>query len=86
MYFAKDEVIELYNGKKHIVVDTLSYEGIYYYYVCEVIDEQVIDNIKVITTKSENGQLFIKTITGPLEEKLKAMFEKNIKDGLETDE
>ena len=53
--FAKNEVIRLMSGKKHIVVDAINYEGKYYYYVCEVDkdEKKVIDNFRIITTTKE---------------------------------
>ena len=40
MFFAKNEVIELAHGKKHIVLDTTKYEGKYYYYVVEITEDE----------------------------------------------
>lgn len=80
MFFAKNEIIELAHGKKHIVLDTTKYEGKYYYYVVEVTqDEQdVTDNFKVITTVSENGNLFVKTVRDDLFDVLVKIFKKNL--------
>ncbi len=80
MFFAKNEIIELAHGKKHIVLDVTKYEGKYYYYVVEVTqDEQdVTNNFKVITTVSENGNLFVKTIKDDLFDVLVKIFKKNL--------
>ena len=80
MFFAKNEIIELAHGKKHIVLDTTKYEGKYYYYVVEVTqDEQdVTDNFKVITTVSENGNLFVRTVKDDLFDILVKIFKKNL--------
>lgn len=80
MFFAKNEIIELTGGKKHIVVDTTKYNGIYYYYVCEVsIDgTNVVDNFSIITTVSENGCLFVKTIKDGLKEELTNIFKEKL--------
>lgn len=77
MFFAKNEIIELSGGKKHLVTEVLEYEGKYYYYVTEIdsSEKEIIPPFKVITTISENGSLFVKTIKGNLEEKIKEKFE-----------
>ena len=63
-----------------MVLDTTKYEGKYYYYVVEVTqDEQdITDNFKVITTVSENGNLFVKTIKDDLYDILVKIFKKNL--------
>ena len=80
MFFAKNEIIELAHGKKYIVLDTTKYEAKYYYYVVEVTqDEQdVTENFKVITTVSENGNLFVKSVKDDLEDILVKIFKKNL--------
>lgn len=80
MVFEKNELIRLVSGKKHIVVDSLNYKGEYYYYVCEVDNDEkkVIDNFQIITTKNEYGNTFIKTVTGDLYYILEEMFKKNL--------
>lgn len=80
MYFAKDEIIELSGGKKHIIVDTTEFDGKYYYYVCEVNNEEtkVIPTFKIITTISENGNLFVKTIKDDLANKLLTIFKEKL--------
>ena len=80
MFFAKNEIIELAHGKKHIVLDTTKYEGKYYYYVVEIDDNEreVTENFKVITTVSENGNLFVKTIKDDLSDILVKIFKKNL--------
>lgn len=77
MFFAKNEIIELSGGKKHLVTEVFEYEGKYYYYVTEIdsSEKEIIPPFKVITTISENGSLFVKTIKGNLEEKIKEKFE-----------
>ena len=42
MFFAKNEIIELAHGKKHMVLDTTKYEGKYYYYVVEVTQDEFL--------------------------------------------
>lgn len=80
MYFAKNEIIELKGGKKHVVVDTTEYHGKYYYYVCEVDQEEtkIVPKFKVITTEDHNGYLFIKTIKKDLEKELTTIFKEQL--------
>ena len=80
MFFAKNEIIELSGGKKHIIVDTTELDGNYYYYVCEVnnAETKVIPTFKVITTISENGNLFVKTIKDDLATKLVTIFKEKL--------
>ena len=80
MFFNKNEIIELAGGKKHLVVDTTKLKGNYYYFVCEVNSKEteIVPTFKVITTVSENGNLFIKTIKDDLENELTAIFKENL--------
>ena len=80
MFFSKNEVIELAHGKKHIVLDITKYEGKYYYYVVEITEDEqnVTDKFKVITTVSENGNLFVKTVKDDLYDELVRIFKKNL--------
>jgi hypothetical protein len=80
MFFAKNEVIELAHGKKHIVLDTTKYEGKYYYYVVEITEDEknITNNFKVITTVSENGNLFVKTVKDDIYDELVKIFKKNL--------
>ncbi len=76
MFFQKNEVIQLTSGKKHLVVDTMKHNEIYYYYVCEIDNKmnRVINSFRVITTVSENNCLFVRTIKGDLAEELTEKF------------
>ena len=80
MLFKKNEIIELSGGKKHIIVDTTQLEGKYYYYVCEVQEDEseIIPNFRVIMTINENGRLFVKTVKDDLADKLTVMFKENL--------
>ena len=80
MFFAKNEVIELAHGKKDIVLDTTKYEGKYYYYVVEITEDEknITNNFKVITTVSENGNLFVKTVKDDIYDELVKIFKKNL--------
>ncbi len=80
MYFAKNEIIELSGGQKHIVVDTTQLDGVYYYYVCEInaSETDILNNYHIITTVMENNILFVKTIKGDLEKKLEKVFQEKL--------
>lgn len=78
MDFKKNEIIVLGSGVKHIIADAMEYENKYYYYVAEVDEEEkmVKGDIQVITTISENGNIFVKKVKGELENTLMEMFNK----------
>lgn len=80
MIFTKKEVIELSGGKKYIVVDSLEEKGIWYYYLCEVNDDEKKVNpyYKIITTINENGKLFVKTVKDDLEKSLETKFKNRL--------
>lgn len=80
MIFTKKEVIELSGGKKYIVADTLEEKGIWYYYICEVNQEEtnVKPYFKIITTINENGNLFVKTVKGELAKSLEEKFKNQL--------
>lgn len=77
MIFSKNEIIELFGGKKYLVVSVINYENTFYYYICEITHEEdkVKDNFKIITAIYENGNFFVKTLKSPLKEKISAIFE-----------
>lgn len=80
MYFTKNEIIELKDGNKYIVVDIVEDNGAIYYYVCQVDKEEknIRENFKVITTVKKNGYLFVKTIEGELESELITTFKERL--------
>lgn len=79
MDFKKNEIIVLGSGAKHIIIDTTEYDNKYYYFVAEVDEEEetVNENIEVITTVTENGNIFVKRVKGELEKQLINIFKKN---------
>lgn len=81
MVFSKNEVIELFNKKKYIVVETLNQNNTYYYYICEVNAEEskLESNFRIITTVSENNNLFIKSVKGKQAEDLELIFKEKLK-------
>lgn len=83
MFFQKNEVIRLTNGKKHLVVDTMEYNEVFYYYVCEIDDKmnRVINSFRVITTVNENNCLFVKTVKGNLAKELMEIFRNKLLNG-----
>ena len=74
MKFDIDEIIELVNGKRYIVVDKLEENYIWYYNVYEVDDNNnVLDTSLIVKTEIKNGKTLItKTTTEELEKMFKA--------------
>ena len=81
MVFSKNEVIELFNRKKYIVVETLNQNNTYYYYICEVNSDEskLKSDFRIITTVSENNNLFIKSVKGKQAEDLELIFKEKLK-------
>ena len=59
MYFTKDEVIELNDNKKYLVLDTTIINDVVYYKIKEVENENVIGNELYITTEIKDGKIYI---------------------------
>ena len=74
MKFDIDEIIELVNGKRYIVVDKLEENYIWYYNVYEVDDNNnVLDTSLIVKTEIKNGKTLItKTRNEELEKMFKA--------------
>ncbi|MBD9114996.1 hypothetical protein EGP95_04355 [bacterium] len=74
MKFDIDEIIELVNGKRYIVVDKLEENYIWYYNVYEVDDNNnVLDTSLIVKTEIKNGKTLItKTTNEELEKMFKA--------------
>ena len=74
MKFDIDEIIELVNGKRYIVVDKLEENYIWYYNVYEVDDNNnVLDTSLIVKTEIKNGKTLItKTTNEELETIFKA--------------
>ena len=74
MKFDIDEIIELVNGKRYIVVDKLEENYIWYYNVYEVDDNNnVLDTSLIVKTEIKNGKTIItKTTNEELEKMFKA--------------
>lgn len=74
MKFDIDEIIELVNGKRYIVVDKLKENYIWYYNVYEVDDNNnVLDTSLIVKTEIKNGKTLItKTTNEELEKMFKA--------------
>ena len=72
MKFDIDEIIELVNGKRYIVVDKLEENYIWYYNVYEVDDNNnVLDTSLIVKTEVKNGKTLITKTTN---EKLEKIF------------
>lgn len=74
MKFDIDEIIELVNGKRYIVVDKLEENYIWYYNVYEVDDNNnVLDTSLIVKTEIKNDKTLItKTTNEELEKIFKA--------------
>lgn len=74
MKFDIDEIIELVNGKRYIVVDKLEENYIWYYNVYEVDDNNnVLDTSLIVKAEIKNGKTLItKTTNEELEKIFKA--------------
>lgn len=74
MKFDIDEIIELVNGKRYIVVDKLEENYIWYYNVYEVDDNNnVLDTSLIVKTEIKNDKTLItKTTNEELEKMFKA--------------
>lgn len=76
MYFAKDEIIELNNGDKYIVLDTAIIDDETYYKIQKVnVEEtQAIEEIKYISAKNLEGKIYInENITEDMLNKLREL-------------
>lgn len=72
--FDIDEIIELVNGKRYIVVDKLEENYMWYYNIYEVDDNNnVLDTSLIVKTEIKNGKTLItKTTNEELEKMFKA--------------
>ncbi len=71
MKFDIDEIIELVNGKRYIVVDKLEENYIWYYNVYEVDDNNnVLDTSLIVKTEVKNGKTLITRTTNEELEKI----------------
>lgn len=71
-----DDIIELVNGKKYIVVDKLEENDNWYYYVYEVNNNTVLDNSMIIEIEMKNGKM---VITQTSKKDLEKIFKARIK-------
>lgn len=80
MVFKEKEVIELSGGKKYIVAKTINQDDCWYYGLFEVNKEEteVTTDLRIITTVSENGNIFIKNVKGRLAQDLEVLFKKEL--------
>lgn len=76
MYFAKDEIIELNDNKKYLVIDTAIVDDIVYYKIKEVLDDKLIGNFIYVTTINKDSKIYINDkLTSEELEKVKDKFE-----------
>lgn len=78
MYFAKDEVIELNDNKKYLVLNAAIHEENVYYKVVEVNESKTtrIGDPIYMTTINKQGKIYINTrLTEEEKEFIKELFE-----------
>ncbi len=60
MYFSKDEVIELNDKRKFLVLDTALIDDNAYFKICKLDeDDKITEEIEYISVKNDNGKLYI---------------------------
>lgn len=78
MYYSKDEMIELNNGKKYLVLDTVMLDENVYYKLKEVngSEDGLIGDFIYVTTLNKEGKIYInEDISSEELEKIKILFE-----------
>ena len=77
MYFTKDEIIEINNDKKYLILGCTKILEKEYYKICKIGEklDELIGNCKYITVSKENGHLIIEEI---IEEPLIKVIEEKI--------
>ena len=78
MYFAKDEIIELNDNKKYLVLNAALRDDNVYYKVVEVNEEETerIGKPIYITTSNRQGRIYINNrLTAEETEEIKQYFE-----------
>lgn len=80
MVFKEREVIELSGGKKYMVAKTLNQNDCWYYCLMEVNKEEteVMPVLRIITTVTENGNIFVKNVKGQLAMDLELVFKEKL--------
>lgn len=79
MFFAKDEMIELKNQKKYLVLDTALIDEQAYYKIKEINKnlDKLIGDYKIISAINNEGDIYINENIDPeIIEKLEEIFEK----------
>lgn len=76
MYFAKDEIIELNNHKKYLIVDTAILDDEVYYKIREYNSTLKAEDFLYITTINKEGKIYINSkINGEELKRVKQVFE-----------
>jgi hypothetical protein len=78
MFFAKDEIIELEDNSKYLILDTAIIDNKYYYKIKKVNDalDKLIGDYKIISASNVDGELFIEEKLSDEEiQKLTELFE-----------
>ena len=68
-----NKIITLANNEEYLVINSVFYDGIDYYYVAEVNENEdnIKDNYKIVYVSVEDGENLLNEVTG--EEKLKTI-------------
>ena len=76
MYFSKDEVIELNNNKKYLIIDNAILNDTVYYKIREYTNNELLGDFIYITTINREGKIYINEKLSNSElEKVKELFE-----------
>lgn len=76
MYFAKDEIIELNDNKKYLVIDTTIVDDIVYYKIKEILNNILIGDFIYVTTINKDSKIYINDrLTSEELERVKEKFE-----------
>lgn len=71
MYFTKNEIIELNDNSKYLVIDSAYIDNEAYYKVEKIADDKHTNEFTFISAKNDNGKLYItKKITQEITYKL----------------
>ena len=77
MYFARNEIIELNDSNKYLVVDTAYIDETSYYKVEKLTDDKHTNEYLYITATNNEGKLYINmNLSSDVVEKLKEILEK----------
>ena len=65
MFFAKDEIIELDDQKKYLILEVIIFKDETYYQIQEVKANNLVGSKVIIKAINDNGNLYIEDLTEP---------------------